>query len=213
MPDRTDVEVTPLPRWFLRSAMLAGGVLALWALAMVILAAFVAPRPAWILFGFETMVVASGVVAVAFGRGKFQDGPGLALACVAGTVFAAAALSWLGNRQGVTLIEGRGPVSLTIFAAARVGIAALVGLGAAYAVLRRTAVGRGYAWRAIAAVAGIGVLGAVMMFGRGAMAGWSGVIQGAISLLWLGAVMGLICAGGHCVIRAFESGRTEREGA
>jgi len=176
---------------------------------MAVLASIVAPRPAWVLFGFELVVVAAGVIGVGFSRRRFQEGQGLTLVCIAGSVFAAAVLSWLGNRQGVTLVESRGQTSLLGFAAVRLAIAAFFAIAASYAVLRRTAGARAYAIRAGVALLALASLGAAFWFGRGQIASLAPFVAGAVKLVALTVGMILICAGGHCAIRAFESGRTQ----
>ncbi|MCC6950905.1 MAG: hypothetical protein IT433_05605 [Phycisphaerales bacterium] len=213
MPEPALPQVTALPSWLLRTVGATSGLLAIWAAVMAVLASIVAPRPAWVLFGFEVVVVAAGVIGVGFSRRRFQEGQGLALTCVAGAVFASAVLSWLGNRQGVTLIETRGQASLLGFAAVRVGVAGLFALAAAYAVLRRTAQARAYALRAGVALLALGGLGAAFWMGRQQIGALAPFVGGAIKLLALTIGMILVCAGGHCAIRAFESGRTQPEGA
>lgn len=201
--------VTPLPSWLLRSVGAVSGLLLLWAAVMAVLASVVAPRPAWVLFGFEIAVVAAGVIGVGFSRRRFQEGQGLALICIAGSVFAAAVLSWLGNRQGVTLVESRGQTSLLGFAAARLTIAAFFAVAASYAVLRRTAEARAYAIRAGVSLLALAGLGAAFWLGRGQIASLAPFVAGAVKLVALIVSMILICAGGHCAIRAFECGRTQ----
>lgn len=213
MPELALPQVTPLPPWLLRTIGATSGLLVMWAAVMAVLASIVAPRPAWVLFGFEVVVLAAGLIGVGFSRRRFQEGQGLALICVAGAVFASAVLSWLGNRQGVTLIESRGQTSLLGFAAVRVGIAGLFASAAAYAVLRRTAQARAYALRAAIALCGFVALGAAFWMGRHQIGALAPFVAGAIKFVALTIGMVLVCAGGHCAIRAFESGRTRPEGA
>ncbi|MCE7974835.1 MAG: hypothetical protein DYG92_11030 [Leptolyngbya sp. PLA1] len=212
MPDAQLPSTPALPNWLLRTVSAVSGLLLVWAAVMAVLASLVAPRPAWVLFGFEVVVLIAGVIGVAFGRRRFQDGQGLALICIAGTVFASAVLSWLGNRQGVTLVESRGQASLLGFAVARVAIAGFFAAAATYAVLRRTPEARAYGIRAAAALVGLAGLGAAFWLGRQQVASLAPFVAGGVKLVALVVGMILVCAGGHCTIRAFESGRTQPGG-
>lgn len=213
MPEPTLPQVTALPSWLLRTIGVTSGLLVMWAAVMAVLASIVAPRPAWVLFGFEVVVAAAGVIGVGFSRRRFQEGQGLALICVAGSVFASAVLSWLGNRQGVTLIESRGQTSLLGFAAVRVGVAGLLALAAAYAVLRRSTRARAYGIRGAVALLALAGLGTALWMGRQQIGALAPFVAGAIKFVALTIAMVLVCAGGHCAIRAFECGRTQPEGA
>src|SRR5579862_2091732 len=53
-------------------------------------------RPSWALFGFEVVTGVAATIGILMGRGRFADGPGLGLACVAGTILIASGLGWQG---------------------------------------------------------------------------------------------------------------------
>ncbi|MBX3381149.1 MAG: hypothetical protein KF805_13730 [Phycisphaeraceae bacterium] len=93
---------------------------------------FAEGRPPWALMGFELLTIMAGAFGLATARGRFADGPGLALACVAGTVLAASIFGYLGTTGQI------GDWKLHTWLIARATTAALVGLLAAWVVLRRT---------------------------------------------------------------------------
>lgn len=162
-------------------------------------------KPSWLLFGFEVVVGAAGVLGVLFGRGKFGEGPGLALACIGGTVLAGSALGWLAAGKQV------GGHSITPLLGPRVLAAGVIGLAGAYCVLSRNP----KSWKVAAWGAGTGapVVIAAMAMMRGSS---RRVIESAVSsgvLGTVGAVVGLVvvaaclCASVHLVVKAFEMGR------
>lgn len=89
-------------------------------------------RPPWALMGFELLTIMAGAFGLATAAGKFSEGPGLALACVAGTVLTASIFGYLGATGQI------GEWKLHGWLIARATIAGLIGLLAAWVVLRRT---------------------------------------------------------------------------
>jgi hypothetical protein len=165
-------------------------------------------QPAWLLFGFEVVVGVAASIGVLFGLGRFGDGPGLALACVGGTVLAASALGWLSaNRQ-------LGGHSITPLLAFRCLTAAAFGLLAGVCVLSRDA----RSWRLVGWGLATGLpcliaAGAVIRPGSRraieaaiSQAGTVGTIGVVLAVLVLAV---LLCASMHLLIRAFELGRPE----
>src|SRR5262245_43109895 len=86
-------------------------------------------RPSWALVGFELVVLVACVQGVLFGRGRFGQGPGLALACVGGTILVASGLGWAGS--GKQLLGH----SLTPLLGARLLAVAVIGICGAWCVL------------------------------------------------------------------------------
>jgi hypothetical protein len=198
----------PMPGW---ARMLAGVVSALalaGGLVVAVMAMGLAPRPVWVVFGCQMLVVLAGVIGLGIARGKFNEGQGLALASVGGTLLAAGLMTWLGTRQGVALYSEK-VVSLKPL----VGGLALAGLTmgglAAYAVLRRTSQGRTYAVRAVVSGVMLAAVAGGLWMGRGAMDSLGPVVKGLVVVVGSVAVLVLFCAAGHCAIRAFECGRTD----
>jgi tetrahydromethanopterin S-methyltransferase subunit D len=164
----------------------------------------------WLLTGLESCIVLGGVFGVLFGLGKFQEGPGMAIACVAGTVFAGAVLSWVSVKSGLTL-HGGGAASPKPMLFARLAISGALGALAAFEVLKRSRQSVHYILRALAT--GVPLLAI-------ALAGWrfGGSIAGAAAPAWIvwtvvvvvaTLACVLFCACAHCVIRAFEVGRLD----
>ncbi len=191
-------------------ALLSGVVLAS-ALLGAVMAVGANARPAWTLVGFEVVIAVSCVFGLLLGR--YREAPGMALACVAGTIFAGSVLGYVSMSPPVL-----GGVGLRPFLEARVLAAGLIGAAGAYCVLSR----HPRSWRlfarglllgapvvAAAAVLAIPSLRRLLapVMGMG-LVGQMTVAVGAFLLL--GA---LLCAAIDLVIRAFELGRPERFGA
>lgn len=112
-------------------AILSGVVIAS-AIATVGASFFLDGRPSWALLGFELLTVMAGAFGLAAAAGRFADGPGLALACVAGTVLTASIFGYLGTSGQI------GDWKLHTWLMGRAALACLLGLLAAWVVLRRT---------------------------------------------------------------------------
>lgn len=156
------------------------------AFATVIIAWAVAGRPSWALLGFEALTVLAGAFGLAAASGRFSDGPGIALACVAGTVLASSIFGYLGTTGQI------GDWKLHGWLIARASGAALIGLLAAWVVLRRTSGAWLLALRgAIYTAAAIGFVGLLALFdGEIRPAGGSArfVSHAALSAAALGAI-------------------------
>ena len=166
-------------------------------------------KPAWILVGFECVSIVAAVLGILFSRGMFRQGPGLALACIAGTILLGSGLGGFSAQWAI------GNQSIKILVAARAAAAVMIGLCGAACVLGRDP--RGWptfikgllygspilalgVWFAIkggaflAAVNGLSTMGMVIAYGAGSL-----IL--AISL----------CMSVHLVVKAFEYGRFSQD--
>ncbi len=165
-------------------------------------------RPSWALFGFEAVVAVAAVLGVLMGRGRYSDGPGLGLACVAGTILVGSALGWAGAGKvllGVSLKPVLGGRALASLAIASVG---------AWCVLARNP-------RSIRLALFGAILIAPIVLGVGAAMTPAGrrlldkAMAASPGTQFIGAVGGftvvavLLSAGTHLLIRAFEMGRPD----
>jgi len=183
-------------------------ILGLCALALAGGALFAGPRVNWVLLGFEVVMIAAAVMGVLFARGKFQDAPGLALACIAGTVFVAAILGYMGSDK--RLITNNGEVPLRWFMLSRVMAGLLIGLLGAATVLLRSRKSLVYLGKAAATGVPVLLAGVAYLKFRGQLAavpGWASIIT-----LAFGGIIAivLISASVHLLIRAFQEGKTDQ---
>ncbi|MFO0860425.1 MAG: hypothetical protein U0570_07705 [Phycisphaerales bacterium] len=121
--------LSPALRFLIAALSLLTGLSAVGTLGAAFLAA---PHPPWTLVGFEVLTLLAAGFGFAVSRGRFSDGQGLAIACVAGTVLAASILGYLGATGQI------GDWKLHTWLLARGLLAFALGLVAAWAVLRRT---------------------------------------------------------------------------
>src|SRR4051812_43384921 len=88
------------PRAYPVSAMLRRATLAISALigasalvgaGLALLTPVIAPgqHPSWPFLAFEGVIILAATIGVLFGLGRYADAPGIALACVAGTILIA----------------------------------------------------------------------------------------------------------------------------
>lgn len=156
------------------------------AIATVVIAWAVAGRPSWALLGFEFLTAMAGAFGIAAAKGRFSDGPGIALACVAGTVLASSIFGYLGTTGQI------GDWKLHGWLIGRATIAGLIGLLGAWVVLRRTPGAWLLALRgAIYTAAAIGFVGLLALFdGEVRPSGGSArlVSHAALSVAALGAI-------------------------
>ena len=189
----------------------ASGACLLLALGYMVVAAVRGDQPYWLMQQMEATIAVAGVVGVQFALGRFQNGPGMALLCVAGVLGAAGFLSWLSVREGVSLSGGaRLPSKPGLMV--RVGTSGILCALAAWEVLRRDARSVGFLGRAVAAGVPLAVILGAMYAGRDALAGEGGLPTWlAWTILATGAMASLVlfCTCAHCTIRAFEFGRPE----
>jgi membrane protein YdbS with pleckstrin-like domain len=181
------------------------------ALGVLVMALFMGAQPYWLVVGMELCIAMAGVFGLLFVRGRFAEGPALALLCVAGTIFAAGFLSWLAVRSGIKL-KGDKSVSLTSLMFARVAISAALVALASVEVLRRNRRSLGLLARAAATGVPLAIIAG------GLYAGWAALASQQVVPAWIVwtlvsvavvVAMALLCACGHFVIRAFEMGRPE----
>ena len=190
-----------------------------------------AVKPLWYLLGFEIVVLIAAAYGLLIAMGKFSDGPGLALLCVAAT-FAAA--SFFGNqsatnRDGPSFNLMAGPVlgyisknkehtidrligGVTLFLMLRLAAAGLIAVGAAWVVLqRRPRESLPSLLKAGAFGAGLlGVMAAAWKL-RSQTANLGGFAATMIALVVGLLALGLLSATVHFAIRAFELGRIRDE--
>lgn len=207
----------PVPRWIRTLSLVISGAVLLSALGAAVLALLspaisAGSQVSWPLVGFEAVVALAAVMGVLFGVGRYAQAPGLALACVAGTIFVGSGLAW--QASGRTLVGH----SLTPLLLARVGSAALLGLCACVCVLGRDP----RSWRTAALGAALACPGSLLALslasdvGRRTLEGALGripALQTTIEIAGAIVLGAMFAAGGHLLIRAFEMGRTEAEAA
>lgn len=188
-------------------------------------------RPLWYLLGFEIVVLIAAVYGVLVAAGKFRDGPGLALICIAATI---AAASFFGNqsatnRDGASFNLMAGPVvgyissnkertldrligGVTLYLVLRLAAAGVIAAGAAWVVLaRRPRESLPSLFKSlVSCVSLLGVLiGAWAL--RSQAAGLGGFASTMIALIVGVLAVGLLSASVHFAIRAFEFGRLRDE--
>ncbi|MBL0921655.1 MAG: hypothetical protein IBJ10_05945 [Phycisphaerales bacterium] len=197
------------PRILLAAATLLG-------LAIVASSAFVMFRAAtasplqFFSVGFEAIALFAGAIAVLVGRGKFAEGPGLALLCVAGVVFVAAAVSYTTPRA-IPLYDTR--MLRDPFTLARLGTAGAAGaLGALFVLLRNPALSfrrlaLGLLWTGVAFA-----LASPAIFARGALSGLNPVLTTVGGLVAFVVFVSFLSAGVHFIILAFEAGKNPQTG-
>jgi hypothetical protein len=214
----TRQEPAPLVPDLPRSVRYLVGTLSMLVLLSAIPAAVgaaVLPRPpVWVMTGFEVVIALAGVIGIQTARGRYNDGQGLALLCVAGTLFVAGFLTYLGTRQGLPLRgPGQAPTSTMPWMLGRLALAGVFGLLAAYSVLRRSPEGPRLLLRGILLGVPAAAIMAPFILARGVPASLGtmpGPVRGGLLAILAIIVMGLLCVSGHFVIRAFESAREPR---
>ncbi|MCC6679004.1 MAG: hypothetical protein IT436_17905 [Phycisphaerales bacterium] len=189
------------------------------ALATAVLAIVVPPKPAWTFVTFELVIAVCCALALPFGRGAYRDGPGLALICFAGAIFAGSVLGYL-SVHGVL-----GTTSLKLWVLVRVALAGVIGAAAVGIVLIRNPRSWGVLAKGLALLSPLLVIAAVVGARKlgvpaitraadkliGLTAPLTQPGQGLGEAIRLGAIIilgviagGLFCAGLHFIIRAFE---------
>lgn len=183
--------------------------------------ALMAEKPLYFLLGFEIVILIASVFGVLAAVGRFAEGPGLTLLCVAAIV---AIASLLGDQTAKLSNLLSGPVvvqvrraqvewDITLFLALRSAAAAVIGAGAGWVVLSRRP-----KESAASLVRGLGSAVALVVIVGGAWAlrgsiAKLGPFVATLAALAIGVIaLGLFAAAVHFVIRAFEFGRV-RDGA
>lgn len=215
-PDRTPegLVLYPVPRVWKGASLLLGVALVISTLGMSYTATVLATSFRWDLLAFELITLSAGIIAILFGMGKFREGPGLALLAVAGTVFAAAVLGFVGVGQQISLKGQASPMSLRTYVLVRVAIAAGFGAVSVLLLLTRNrssmivALKSLYAWiPAAIIIAGVAKRAVVAK----ALAGTPEFISPTLGVLAGLALIGFVSAAVHMTIRAFELARDPEE--
>ncbi len=229
-----------LPPTSRASRLVAGAVgVGIGLLAIVTIGAVLtrADQPYWMVVGFEVVALGASAFALLIARGRFRDGPGMALLCVAGALFVAGVLGYYSTKStpgapAQLLLHGRA-VAMKPWALLHTATAGILALLAAYEVLRRNTRSMYYLARAAMSGAPLAALFAVGLVlyrkSQAAQTAYEATAEAALSkallpppppapflppwVTWLGGSLGaivalvLFCACAHCVIRAFEMGR------
>jgi hypothetical protein len=196
----------------IRAGTVALSVLAALSVGGMCVLAMRANQPYYLLMGMELCIGLAAALGVLFARGFFREGPGMALACVSGTIFVASILGYLSVPNAQMTMSAGGTIGLKPFLLGRLVLAVLLGIAAAWLVLSRNSRSWSYVARAaltglpLAAIGLIALKGRTWLSSGGAgVPAWVGWI-GAIVLACVG--LALFCACVHCTIRAFEMGRS-----
>ncbi|MGE3106809.1 MAG: hypothetical protein AB7G11_09005 [Phycisphaerales bacterium] len=153
-------------------------------------------RPVWFMFGFESVVLASGVISVMLGRGRFGAAP-LGLTCVAGTVLVASVFGFLGAGRQVWGV-GLEPVLI-----GRVVLALALGAVAGAVRLEDHPGGTGLLIRGVILAAPALAIPIVAYAMRASIASWPALLSISLAMVAFVAVVGFIAASLDCLIRAF----------
>lgn len=204
----------PVARVWSLLSLLLGVAVTLSTFVMAYIAIVAATSPRWDLLAFEVIALSAGVIAILFGLGKFREGPAIALLAVAGTIFAAAVLGFVGVGQQIALKGNDAPLSLRFYVIGRVAAAGLLGLISILIALTRTkaafvaAIKSLYAWIPL----GI-ILAAIVKRGviTNALSNAPQFIAPTLAVIAGLAVIGLLAAAIHMTIRAFELARSPEE--
>lgn len=185
------------------------GALAVSALALAGSALMLGDKPKWPLFGMELVTLVASVLGVQLALGKLRGAPALALACVAGSIFVATVLGYIGASKQLDLRGGKAPISLKPLLLARVAATALIGYVAMYSNVRRDPKAMSLFWRGVAWAMPMVLMAAAYWKFRVRLGG-----MGEGTLLACATVAGLVVlcalpAAGHYFIRAFETGASK----
>lgn len=166
----------------------------------------------WFLAVFEVLASASALVGLFCAVNRFASAPALAMTCVSmplivGGMLGEPSLSarLLGQPVDPMVLSG---VQVKWLALAQVGCGVgLLGLASLAVFLRSPA--RSFAYLARFALACVGLAACAVALRRGPIASgaWSPFVTIALKLLIFFVIVGLVSAAGHCLIRAYESGR------
>jgi hypothetical protein len=167
--------------------------------------------------GFELVLAISGFIGVFIGMGRFNQGPSVAIACVAGATAMCSLLGYV-TLGGEILLGGRligahgevlgvdvfGFFMLRMFVAGV--LAAMAGLVLVLRDPKRSVpmLVRGIVL-GVPVVVALGLWVAVPGF-RTMVLGWHVLVQVFLGSIGLMVGIGLVSASGHCLIRAFEIG-------
>lgn len=199
-------------KWLRVLVSVACAGLALSGLALSIGAVAAGPQPKWPLFGFEIVLLVASVIGVLLAQGKLRGAPGLALLCVAGTIFIACVLGYFGANGRLDLRGDRAPILLKPLLAARLGLVAGLACASMFVVLRRDRVAVGTFAKGLLWAAPLIVGGLLAWKMRTTLGGLPGPAQAALVFFGGVALIACLSGAGHLFIRAFEIGSAKGDG-
>lgn len=193
----------PPPPAALIAATALCGFIGLSALAGAAAALLNSPT-AWFLFAFEGIILLSAILGVFVGRGRFAEGPALALACIAGCVAIGSYLGYMGSGR---VILG---ASMKPFLGARAASAAGLAVVAAWIVLsRRLRIALPRLIKGLLVGLPIPVIVWVLWAMRARVSAAPDLLRAGGAVVLFVVVTALLSASIHLILRAFESGRTD----
>jgi hypothetical protein len=185
---------------------MVSGLVLLSALAGAGVAALHSP-PVWFMLGFEVVIGVAAVFGMLTGRGRFGDGPALALVCVAGAVGAGSLLGFLAGRGNIG-------VNLTPFLLAREAAAAVyLGVAGAMVVMRRPGVSLRRLAIGLACAAAFAGEAALLWKMRGSLGGLGTMAGALVGLVAAVTLLGLLAGAVHQIVGAFEAGQLDEDAA
>ncbi len=197
----------PPPKGILLLVLGVCAVVALSALGVGALAVL-QPRPSWVMFGFEVIVLVAGVLGVQMGRGRHADGPALGLACIAGTILIGTAFGYLAGGRVLFSTDMR-PLVL-----ARAAAAIALACAAGWIVLSRDLKATLPPFiRGLAFGLPIPILLLVVWKLRGTMAGMSDAAQLGLAIVIFALITGLLAASVQFIVKAFDLGMKRADSA
>lgn len=123
----------PIPQYVRVAIGTLCAIVAISALGGGVAAVWLPEKPAWTAVGFELVTLIAAALGLVMATDKYRNGPGLALACIAGSMLVAAGLGYLaGGSKGQA-----GDGSIRLLLAVRVIMSLTLGLLAASLVLGR----------------------------------------------------------------------------
>ena len=192
---------------------LLSAAIAITSLAAAIAALAIPTPPGWLMFGFELVVLAAAITGIYIARGRFSEGPGLALACIAGSIVACTVLGYVSINRTL----GQFPLDLAVLS--QLAAAGFLGVLGAMVILLRNP-GRSCPLLVKGLVLGLPVLAlavVVLVPQARALLGPLGRMQGPtraiVAVVVFAAAGVLVCASVHLLIKAFEAGRHPHEQA
>ncbi|MCC6969205.1 MAG: hypothetical protein IT434_03205 [Phycisphaerales bacterium] len=170
------------------------------------------PRIAWPLVGFEIVTILACVFGLLVARGKFADGPGLTILCIAGLIMTGGVLAWLGANKV------HAGLNLKPFMLARLGVAGTLYALAAISEVWYSRPAAVTLAKAIVYSLVFAAIAAAFAYFRNApimdkMEGWR---EGARLIgLGIAAILAVIgaCGGVHLAVRAFAIAREPESAA
>lgn len=170
------------------------------------------PRVAWPLVGFEIVTIVACAFGLLVARGRFADGVGLTILCIAGLIMTAGVLAWLGANKV------HAGVNLKPFMLARLGAAGILyALAAMSEVWYSPAAAKTLVKSIAYGIVFVAVVAAFLYFRNAPvmdkMQGWR---EGArLAGLGAAAILAVIgaCGGVHLAVRAFTIAREPESAA